>query len=262
MKFISKGIGFLALLVLLFALTGMIGRGGVRRGELRPEIRLKIYNEAIGHYEKARALYETGQEEAALAEIRKATRAYSRFPEAYQLAQAIYLKQGKAKEAQEQAVLFRYTGGAQGETLYAVREETIREIELRKASARPPDIEPARAFLLSGGVSALLLLGMILEYWRLTRPTEESKKTESIFLGKFPSDEEKEAAPSWLFKLLALLFPAPFLFLLLVLLGFRYYSDLWPLFAFSWTVTALAVYLIFFADLQDLGGLRKPRPGG
>ncbi len=259
MKVPFRTVALLGLLGASLLLSGMAGRGTLRRGELRPEIRVKIYSKAIDHYEKAKSLHEAGYEEEALRELRKATKVYSRFPEAYQLAREIYLKLGKPKEAQEQEVLLRYAGGAGGASPYELRQRAYREIEVRKANAPPPDIEPAGAFLLSGASVALLLLGMIFEYWRLNRSAEERGKAAPIFLERFPSDQEGEVTTSSLFKLYVLLLPAPVIFSLLVLFGFRYYTDLWPLFCFSWAIVDVTIYLIFFADLRDLGGFRRPR---
>ena len=100
------------LLAAFFLLAGMGGGGAQAPGaQLKPEIRLKIYNDAIRHYEKAQALYGEGKKEEALHELRKATNTVRAFPEAYQFARKICLELGKSKEADEQEGYFDFFGG-------------------------------------------------------------------------------------------------------------------------------------------------------
>ena len=240
---------------------GMGGQGGLGRGELRPEIRLKLYDQAIAHYEKARTFHAAGQAGEALSSLRKATKIVTAFPEAYELARRIHGELGNQKEAQEAEKLFREYGGDRGASLFKLRERIVQDIELRRKSAPSPDVKPIPSFLLSGCLAGILLFGMIYEYRRLSRKPEENPEVKGIFLEKFP-EEEEELSPSWFFKLCVLLFPAPCLFSLLVFLGFRTYSDLAPVFFLSWAVVAVAIYLIFFADFSDVGGFRRPSGAG
>lgn len=244
----------------LLLLTGMTGRGFLGRGELRPEIRLKLYNEAIHHYEKAKALHAEGRVEEALREIHKATKIVRAFPEAYELAQKIHLALGNEREAQGDEDLFRLYKGDKGASLYRLREGVIQEIAYRKKFAPPPDIPVIPALLLAGLLMGISIFGVIYEYRRLTRQPKERLDVERLFLEPFPSEEGREIRPSLFLKGCVLFLPAPFLFSLLVLLGLRNYSDLLPIFLFGFLITDLAIYFIFFADLSDLGGLR--RPGG
>ena len=252
---------FLALFLLSLSLAGMgmAGRGGLGKGELRAEIRLKLYDEAIRHYEKAQALHQSGHADEALREIRKAKKVVNAFPEACDLARRIYLERGQSKEALEEERLWRFFGGDRGSSLYRLRDKVIQEIEFQKKSQPPPDFQARPALLLSGCVAGILIFGMVYEYWRFTRRAEERPQTRSIFLERFP-DEEREMKPSWLFKLCVLLLPAPFFFSLLVLLGLCRYSDLLPLFLLAWVVADVFLYLIYLADLSGLGDFR--RPGG
>ena len=252
--------GFFVAASLLVLLTGMAGRGALGRGELRPEIRLKIYNEAIRYFEKAKALRAEGRFEEALREIRKATKVVSAFPEAYDLAQRIHLELGDEKKAQEEEGLFKFYGGDKGASLYRLRDRIMEEIAFRKKTAPPPDIHIIPTFLVSGLLMGISIFGMIYEYRRLTRRPRETPEVERLFLESFPSEEGREVTPSLFFKGCVLFLPAPFIFSLLAGLGLRNYSDLLPVFLFSFLIVDLAIYLIFFADLSDLGSLR--RPGG
>lgn len=244
----------------LILFTGMIGGGG-GRGELRPEIRLKLYNEAIRHYEKAEALHVEGRREDALREIRKATKVVRAFPEAYDLAAKIYGELGNEKEARANEDLFKLYEGDKGASLYRLRDRVIEEIAFRKKAAPPPDIQVLPAFLLSALLIGIALFGMIYEVRRLTGQSRKPSEEKRLFVESFPDEEEREAAPSLFFKGCVLFLPAPFLFLLLVLVGLRHYSDLLPVFLFSFLIVDLAIYLIFFADLSGLGGFRSGRPG-
>lgn len=246
------------LLLAFFLLTGMMGRGAMGRGELKPEIRLKLYDEAILHYEKAKALQAEGRREEALQEIQKSTKLIRAFPEAYDLAGQIHLELGNQKEAEKNEALFRLYEGDKGASLYRLREGVAQEIDYRKRSAPPPDIPVIPAFLVSGLLIGISIFGMRSEYERLLGKPEKSSETERLFLERFPDEEGREIIPSLLFKAWALFLPAPFLFSFLVLLGLRNYSDLFPVFLFSFLVVDLAVYFIFFADLSDLGGFRRP----
>ena len=240
-------------------LTGMIGLGGGGQGELAPEIRLKLYDEAIRHYEKAKALHVEGRREEALHQIRKATKVVRAFPEAYDLAGRIYWELGNEKEARANENLFRLYEGDKGASLYRLRNRVIQEIAFRKKAAPPPDIQVIPAFLLSALLIGISIFGMTYEYRRLTQQPRKRPEEKQLFLESFPNEEEEEIVPSLFFKGCVLFLPAPSLFLLLVLLGFRNYSDLLPVFLFGFLIVDLAIYLIFFADLSDLGGLRRPR---
>ena len=236
----------------------MAGRGGFGRGELKPEIRLKLYNKAIRHFEKAKEFYETGQREAALREIAKATQVVRAFPEAYDLARKIHLELAHPKEASREEVLFQNYEGPKGASLYRLRDRLAQELELQKKFAPPPDVPFVPSLLVCGSLAAFLMGGMISEYRRLSQRPENRSGSRLLFLESFPDEEEAEVSAGWFFKLCALLLPGPSLFALLVLLGFRYYSDLFPVFLFSWVIVDGAVYFIFFADLSDLGGFRRP----
>ena len=253
---------FLFLFVLFGLFTGMGGRATSTRGELRPEIRLKLYNEAIGHYEKAKSFHRAGRGEEALRELHRATKVVSAFPEAYDLAYQIYLELGKEREAEEQKGFYQHFGGKEGASLYRLREAVLKEIEYRKKSAPPPDIRPLPAFFFSGLSAGIFILGMIYEYRRAIQGSDRGSERQSIILEPFPSEETEEIHVSWLFKLCALLTPAPFLFSFLVALGFHNFSELWGPFLFSGIIVTVAVYLIFFADLSGLGGFRRPGPAG
>lgn len=242
-------------------IAGMIGSGQFKKSALKAEIRLKLYNEAIDYYEKARALWAEGQADKALEALRKAVRVVSDFPEAYDLRRQIYLALGDKARAKEEEALFRAYGGERGISLYRLREKTLQEVEYRKKHSPPPDIQPSVAYALSTGVALACILGMIYEYRRLTRPGKEDLLVQKVILEKFPSDEEVDMNASWFFKGCALLLPAPFFFSLLVFLGLHHYSNLLPVFFFSWTLSALAVYLIFFADLRSLGDGLRGRKG-
>ena len=229
---------FLALWVAgtLLLLTGMIGRGGGGQGELKPEIRLKLYDEAIRHYEKAKSLHAEGQTEEALREIRKATKVVARFPEAYELARTISLERGDEKEAKANEDLFQLYEGDKGASLYRLRDQVIQEIAFRKKVAPPPDLHPIPALLLAAFLIGISIFGMTYEYRRLTREPKEPTEADRLLLEPFPSEEEREIAPSLFFKGCILFLPGPFLFSLLVLLGFRNYSDLLPVFLFSFLI--------------------------
>ncbi|GEM_PF-2267388 len=250
------------LVAILLLATGMVGGGGrFGKSALRAEIRLKFYNEAIGHYEKAKALFEGGRPQEALQLVNRALRVISEFPEAYDLRRRIYLELGEPAKAGEEGKLFERYGGGKA-SLYKLRELVVLEIAEKKKHTPPPDIQPAAAYAISGGVALACILGMIYEYRRLTARPEDSLD-QSVILERFPGDETAEVNATWLFKGCGLLLPAPFFFALLVFLGFRHYSNLLPLFLFSWVMAAVAVYLIFFADLRGLGeGLRRGRGGG
>jgi tetratricopeptide (TPR) repeat protein len=249
------------LLIGLLLLVGMGGRG--RMGgvaELKPEIRLKLYNEAIEHYEKAKAFYEAGDPKRSLGELEKATRVVRAFPEAYDLGRKIYQELGRPEKAAREEEFFRQYEGDKGASLVRLREAVHRELEQRQRSAPPPDIPFLPALLVSGFLAGIFLFGMAFEYRRLTQSSGGKGASKSIYLEAFPEEGEEEMVASGFFKLCVLLLPAPLLFLLLLLLGFRHASELFPIFLFSWLVVDAAVYLIFFADLSDLGGFR--RPGG
>ena len=138
------------ILLLFFALlflTGMAGAGGQAPGaQLKPEIRLRIYDEAIRHYEKAKAFYEEGRKEEALHELRQATKVVRAFPEAYELSRKIYLELGKQREVDEQEGFFEFYGGKQGASLLRLRSEMVRLVKRRIKLAPPPDIEAKTAF--------------------------------------------------------------------------------------------------------------------
>lgn len=240
----------------------MGGRGAnLGRGELKPEIRLKIYNEAIQHYERAKTYEAAGESEKALQEVRKAVGTVKAFPEAYQLAQTIYLKLGKAREAQEQENLFRQHGGDRGASLYRLRDRIAQEIAVIKRNAPPPDFKPLSVYLASVVSTGVLLFGIFFEYRRFSRQTDrEQLSTSALMVERFPGDEPFELSPSWLFKLLSLLLPLPLIFSILVYFGARYYSEAIGPFVFCWVIVDIAIYLIFFADFSDFGGFR--RPGG
>ena len=238
----------------------MMGRGAMGRGELRPEIRLKLYNEAIRHYELAKALHAEGRIPEAFREIRKATKVVNAFPEAYDLARKIHLELGNEKEAGEEEALFRLYEGDKGASLYRLRDRVAQEIAYRKKLAPPPDIPLIPALALSGLLAGISVFGIVYEYRRFLGKPKGPSEVGRLFLEHFPDEEEKEMVPSFFFKGCALFLPAPFIFSLLVLLGLRNYSDLLPVFLFSFLIVDLAIYFIFFADLSDLGGLR--RPGG
>ena len=95
---------------------------------------------------------------------------------------------------------------------------------------------------------------MSYDIYRKRRSITERRESQ-ILLDSFPGDaEEDEVRLSWLFKLCALLFPAPLILFLLLSMGIRYYSDFIPVFLFAWIIVDLAIYLIFFADFSDFGG--------
>lgn len=255
-------IGVGGLVGISFLFLGMAGgRGSLGRGALRAEIRLKLSEEAISHYERAEALDKEGRLDEALREIRKAVKVINDFPEAHQLAKQIYFQIGKEKEAKEEEKLWLRFQGDKGASLYQVREKLIQEIEFRKKNAPPPDLKLLPSLTLCGGGIAILILGLVYEYRRMTRRAGDETEHFGIFLGKFPGEEKEEFHPSGFFKLCVLLLPAPFLFALLVLLGFRYYSDLLPVFFLTFAVAEGVVYFLYMADLRDLGGFRGGRPG-
>ncbi len=246
-----------------FLLTGMGGGGAQAPGaQLKPEIRLKIYNDAIRHYEKAQALYGEGKKEEALRELRKATNTVRAFPEAYALTAKIYLELGKQKEAEEQEGYFDFFGGNKGASLFKVRDETSRVVKRRIKIARAPDVQKKPAFKILGILTAILFLGMAYDIYRKNLFHKERRA--KILLESFPGDEEEEEEIklTWLFKLCLLLIPAPLILFLLLSLGLRYYSDLVPVLLFGWIIIDLAIYLIFFADFSDFGGSGGGRGGG
>ena len=251
----------LFLFTAFFLLTGMAGAGRMSNAQLKPEIRLKIYNEAIHHYEKAKALYREARAQEALGELQKAIHVIRAFPEAYDLARKIYLDLGNEREAEHQSALFKTYEGGKGASLFRLRDEVARVVRLRIKSAPPPDFEVKPAFFHSGLLAGILFLGMTYDWYRMKRKMKRSGDAPSLILGSFPGDEEKEARISWFFKLCLLLLPAPSIFSLLLFVGVRYYSDLVPVFLFYWVLADLAIYLIFFADFSGLGGAMR-RPGG
>ncbi len=240
----------------------MAGGGGGQMGaQLKPELRLKIYNQAIGHYETAKALYEEGRKEEALRELQKAVKVIRAFPEAYELSRNIYLEMGNEKEAREQESLFEFYGGKKGASLYRLRQEVSRLAKRRIKLASPPDVDKKSATRVLGVFLGLLFLGMFYDVYRMRLEAKEQKS--QVILDSFPGDEYHEERVSWIFKLCALLLPAPVVLLLLLSLGVRYYSELLPIFVFSWLVADIAIYLIFFADFSDFGsGGRGSGPRG
>ena len=222
------------------------------RGELKAEIRLQIYNQAIGHFEKANEFYRSGDSNQALHEIHKAVQTFKAFPEAYQLASVIYESQGRRREAHEQQMLAQQSGVS----LYALRDRVSAEIKVRQKFAPPPDFKPFPAFLFSLALGAAFLLGMVYEYFRLK--SKSAGHASSLILEPFP-EEEEEVMVSALFKTCTLLLPAPLIFAFLITLGLRQYNDVIPILIFAWIMVDLGIYLIFFADLSGLGGFR---PGG
>ncbi len=239
---------------------GMAGRGNLSQGELKPELRLKLYQEAIGHYEKAKALLEEGRTEDALHEIQKATRVVSAFPEAYALAQLVYSQTERPEKASEQLALFRQYGG-EAASLYRLRDQMTKEVEVRRQFAPPPDFKGFPALLFCGVISGLLVAGLFWERGWADRKSKGPAENHSLILEPFHEDEESEPV-SWRFKALVLLLPAPLILALLVGLGLRRYSDLIPILLFGWILIDLGIYLIFLADLSGLGGSRSQRPGG
>ncbi len=231
------------------------------RGELKPEIRLRLYNEAIAHFESARDHLAAGRSEEALKEIRKATGVVKAFPEAYALAQAVYLRNHQPEKAREQEGFFKHYGGNEGASLYHLRDRVAKEVELRKKFAPPPDFQAGPALGFSAMGAAALILGIFLE--RVLRRGKFQRKdpSRSLFLEPFHDEEEAEPV-SWLFKLCVLLLPVPLIFALLVSWGLRNYSEIVPILLFAWILTDLGLYLIFFADLSGLSGLRPRRPSG
>ena len=244
----------------LVLLTGMGIRGGLSEDtQLRPEVRLKIYNHAISHFEKARAHYEMGRRKEALKEIWKATREVSAFPEAYDLARTIYQELGDEKGRAKAEALYKQHSGDKGASLYKLRAKVADEIRLRRKFAPPPDFNPVQAYVVSAVAAFILILGMVYEYHRLSQVTPPSPQSGSIFLAPFPSDRETEVSlDTWFMKFCVLALPAPFIFSLMVLLGFRYYSDILAPFFLMFLVTDVVLYLVFFADLTDLGVFRRP----
>jgi len=238
---------------------GMAGQGGGGFGgaELKPEIRLKLYNEAIEHYEKAAAFHAEGRLKEALSEIRKATKTVSAFPEAYDLARRIYLELGDQVQATEQEEFFQRYAGHQGASLYRLRDKLVEEIRFREKFSKPPDVPVVPSLLLSGSLAGVLVLGMFYDYWRVMKGSKNEVEKNSIILEKFSGDEEYSEGPTWLFKLCVLILPVPILFALLILFGVRHSSDLVPVLLFGWAVLDLVIYTIFFADFSDAGGFRR-----
>ena len=117
----------------------MAGGGQTSGAQLKPELRLKIYNEAIRHFEKAKTLRAQGRTKDALHELHKATKVVRAFPEVYDLARQIYLEMENEEEADKQAELFKNYGGNEGVSLYRLREDVARVVRARKKMARPPD---------------------------------------------------------------------------------------------------------------------------
>ena len=239
--------------------TGMAGGGQTSGAQLKPELRLKIYNEAIRHFEKAKTLRAQGRMKDALHELHKATKVVRAFPEVYDLARQIYLEMENEEEAGKQAELFKNYGGNEGVSLYRLREDVARVVRARKKMARPPDFRDGPSHLFSGTLVGVLLMGMFYDFHRRNEIMKGRSEGRSILLGSFPSDDEEAIPPSWLFKLCTFLLPAPLIFSLLLVFGVRYYSDLIPVLLFAWIVVDAALYFIFFADLSDLGGgMRRP----
>lgn len=253
----------LLFLSLLFTYGLLLGMAGPRsRGELRPELRLKIYNEAVRYYEKAEALHRAGEREKALAQLRKGTRVVAAFPEAYALAERIYSELGDRVKAREQEGLYARYNGRKGSSLYELRDAVAREVRRREQALGPPDFRPRDLFVVSAAAAAILIFGMIFEYRRLLRPPEDEGRKIGIILEKFPGEEEPELTPSWLFKLCVLFLPAPFIASLLAGMGLRYWSDFGGPFLLSWVVVAGVVYTVFFADLSGFSGFRRPGAAG
>lgn len=249
----------LVLLAVLFG--GMAGPPTSKSAELKAEIRLKIYNEAIRHYEKAKSFYHEGRSEEALRELTKATQVVNAFPEAYDLARKIYQGLGRKGEAQEQETLYEKHGGGKGGSLYNLRNRVAEEIIVRQRLVPSPDISVGQALLFSGLSTGLFIFGMFFEYRRIKGKLGTQRASHSLILQPFHEEEGGgDVSFSWVFKLCLLFLPAPFLFLLLVALGVRHYADLVPVLLFGWALLDLALYLIYFADFSDLGQFR--RPGG
>lgn len=252
---------FFFLVALIPFLVGMAGRNLTGKGELKPELRLKLYNEAIGHFEKAKAHWTQGRAEEALKEIRKATAVVKAFPEAYQLARTIYLQTQQPQKVRREEELFRQYEGEQGASLYRLRDQVMQEIEVRRQFAPPPDFDAGPAFMLLGLAAAILIFGMIFERLATRGLWGRPDSQRSLILERFP-EEEEEAPVSWFFKVCGLLLPGPLIFLLLVGWGLRNYSEIVPVLLFGWILVDLAIHLIFFADLSGLGGLGSRRPPG
>ena len=252
----------LLLLSLSFFFLGWGGRGSNPfaggRPELKPEIRLKIYSQAIEHYEKAEALYRAGRPAEALKELKNATRTFSEFPEAYDLARKIYLELGDEKRAKEEEELFLRYKGHQGASLYKLREKVREQVENRRRLAPPPDIAFLPSLLISMLLAAVSILGMIYEYRFKTRAFKDETGDNSIILEPFPSQTENQNfVPGPLFKLLTLFLPGPLLFSILLLLGFQSTTDVVPVLSLCWVAIDLITYLIFFADFSDVSGMRR-----
>ena len=242
-------------------LMGMAGRGCFGGVELKPEIRIKLYNEAIAHYEKAKALYAAGERKKALSELHKAVKTVAAFPEAHDLARQIHLELGNQKEAAIDENFFRQYGGDRGASLYRLRDKVAEEIQFRAKFTAPPDVPFGPSLLLSGSLAVVLFLGMSYDSSRFKRDPKRRDGERRIFIEEFPDEEEEESGATWLFKLCVLLLPVPFLFALLILLGVRHSSDLIPVFLFGWAVSDLLIYTIFFADFSDAGGGFRRPPG-
>lgn len=255
----SSGKIFLFTLLMSCLALGMTGRAGIGRGELKAETRLKIYHQAIAHYEKAESLYRAGQPEEALHFLHKATKVFSTFPEAYGLAARIYREMGDRESAREAQQKFSFYGGDKGFSLSGLRDQVEAEIRLKQATAPPPDFRKIPALFAATLLEILIALGLVLEFRRLTGE-EKPRQGSNLILEKFSDDTEVEVSASFLFKLLVLLLPAPLILMILVLWGVHSVKDLVPMFLFAWAVVDVALYLIFFADLSDLSNLR--RPGG
>jgi len=250
----------LSILGLALLSMGMGGGFLSGKGELKGEIRLQIYTEAIGHYELAQSLYASGDLERALKEIQKATRTAQAFPEAYDLAESIYRKLGKFQAAEEQARLFKKYGGLEGASLYSLRDRLAEEIRVRQKHI-PPDIPLFPSIFFSGILAVVLILGMAAEYGRLAGELRWQNRQNSIILDPFPEEEEVDLSFSWLFRTCLFLLPGPVLFALLVLSGLRHFSEVMPILIFGWAMIDLGIYLVFFADLSGLSGFRSSRQG-
>lgn len=228
------------------------------KAELKPEIRFKIYNEAIGHYEKGKVLYQAGEKEKALKELHKAVHVFSDFPEAYALIRKICLDLGDEKQAGETEKLFRRYRGSEGASLYRLRDEIKEQIENQKALRPPPDIPFVPSLLLSFFVATISIFGMYYEYRLKTKMSGGGTGFGGIVLEPFPSESESsEFEPSLFFKLLALFLPGVFFFILLLLFGLRHRAELGPILMPCWVAVDLLVYLVFFADFSDVSGMRR-----
>jgi hypothetical protein len=99
---------------------------------------------------------------------------------------------------------------------------------------------------------------MVYEYQKRTKNFRDEIGDNSIILEPFPSEAEKlDFSPGLLYKLLALFLPGPLIFSLLIMIGVRHAADIGPVLLVCWVAVDLLVYLIFFADFSDMGGMRR-----